>query len=90
VESVFGFFLFGISLIWLYRRVVFGVITEAMVRGLKDFTTREKALSVFFICILFLMGIVPKFPLDFAKVFSAHLYHSMKEEPLPKEEKQNV
>lgn len=88
--SVFGFFLFGISLIWLYRRVVFGVITEAMVRGLKDFTTREKALSVFFICILFLMGIVPKFPLDFAKVFSAHLYHSMKEEPLPKEEKQNV
>jgi NADH-quinone oxidoreductase subunit M len=74
----FGFFLYGVCLIWLYRRIVFGVITEAMVRGLKDFTVREKTLSISLICLVFFLGIVPAFPLNFAKAFSVKICEQMK------------
>lgn len=89
ILSGVGFFLFIVSLIWLYRRIVFGVITEAMVRGLKDLNVREKALSVFFVLVLFLGGIMPKFPLEFAKAFSSHLCHFIKKQNEQRESQKN-
>lgn len=78
--SAIGFFLYSVCLIWLYRRIVFGVITEAMVRGLKDFEMREKILSVSFICTIFFVGIIPAFPLEFAKAFSVKICDHIKKE----------
>ncbi|MDC0349013.1 NADH-quinone oxidoreductase subunit M [Alphaproteobacteria bacterium] len=70
VVSILGFFFYGVSLFWLYRRIVFGVITEAMVRGLKDLNMREKSIAGFFIFLIFIVGLVPSFPLNFSKFFS--------------------
>lgn len=52
-------FIISLVLIWLYRRTVFGLITEAMVRGLQDLSVKEVSISVIMLCILLTVGIFP-------------------------------
>lgn len=78
IISAVGIFIYGMCLLWLYRRIVFGVITEAMVRGLKDFDKREKRLSIVLICTVFFFGIIPSFPLKFSKAFSLKICDQVK------------
>ncbi|OFW76719.1 MAG: hypothetical protein A2977_02425 [Alphaproteobacteria bacterium RIFCSPLOWO2_01_FULL_45_8] len=87
IISVFGLLVYSICLVWFYRRIIFGMITEAMVRGLKDFDQREKNLSVFLICLMFFVGVFPVFPLDFAKAFSARICDQVKSVQIKKEAK---
>ena len=51
--------IFSISLLWLYRRTVFGIISEALIRGMSDLTKKELLVGSFFLILMALLGIVP-------------------------------
>lgn len=46
--------------LWLYRRVIYGKLVHADLKGLKDLSTREIAIMLPLIVIVFWMGIFPK------------------------------
>ncbi|MFN7662416.1 MAG: NuoM family protein [Alphaproteobacteria bacterium] len=75
-----GLFVYAICLIWLYRRVVFGVITEAMIRGISDLNMREKSLTVGLLLVMVILGVCPQIPLNFSNTFSSKIIQHLERE----------
>lgn len=66
--------IFGAAyMLWLYKRVVFGKITNREVERLSDMDTREWAMFLPLIVLVLLLGIYPSFLTDYLNVSVEHL-----------------
>jgi NADH-quinone oxidoreductase subunit M len=59
-------------MLYMYRRVVFGTLTRADLRGMLDLSTREKALFVPLLVLVIWMGV---YPLSFLRPIQASVDH---------------
>jgi NADH-quinone oxidoreductase subunit M len=51
-------------MLWLYKRVVFGKITQENIRNLKDLTIREKCTLIPLLILVVILGIFPNLILE--------------------------
>jgi NADH-quinone oxidoreductase subunit M len=59
-------------MLYMYRRVIFGTLTRADLRGMLDLSTREKALFVPLLVLVIWMGV---YPLSFLRPIQVSVDH---------------
>jgi NADH-quinone oxidoreductase subunit M len=59
-------------MLYMYRRVIFGTMTRADLRGMLDLSTREKALFAPLLVLVVWMGV---YPLPFLRPIQASINH---------------
>jgi len=64
VFATVGVILSAAYALWLYRKVVFGVLDKPALAGIKDMTLRESVILVPFLVLTILFGVYPKPVLD--------------------------
>jgi NADH-quinone oxidoreductase subunit M len=63
-------------MLYMYRRVIFGTLTRADLRGMLDLSVREKALFVPLLVLVIWMGV---YPLSFLRPIQASVDHLVKQ-----------
>jgi NADH-quinone oxidoreductase subunit M len=58
--ATFGVILSAAYALWLYRRVIFGVLDKESLKGLLDLSTREKAILYPMVLLVLFYGVYPK------------------------------
>ena len=64
IVATLGVILSAAYALWLYRKVVFGVLDKPSLAGIKDLTLREAIILVPFVVLTILFGVYPKPVLD--------------------------
>jgi NADH-quinone oxidoreductase subunit M len=64
IFATLGVILSAAYALWLYRKVVFGVLDKPALAGIKDMTLRESVILVPFVVLTILFGVYPKPVLD--------------------------
>jgi NADH-quinone oxidoreductase subunit M len=59
--------------LWLYRKVVFGVLDKPSLAGIKDLTLREVVILTPFVILTILFGVYPKPVLDMSAASVQHV-----------------
>lgn len=62
--ATLGVILSAAYALWLYRKIVFGVLDKPALAGIKDMTAREVVILVPFVVLTILFGVYPKPVLD--------------------------
>jgi NADH-quinone oxidoreductase subunit M len=73
VFATTGVILSAAYALWLYRKVVFGVLDKPSLIGIKDLTLREVAILTPLVVLTILFGVYPKPVLDMSSASIQHL-----------------
>ncbi len=71
--ATLGVILSAAYALWLYRKVVFGVLDKPSLAGIKDLTLREVVILAPFVILTILFGVYPKPVLDMSAASVQHV-----------------